>query len=139
MKVLKSVCLLVSNRRQNGRTYWAQNYKKLSQKIWTNCIILKSTKKYYEICKLCFCFLSYKEKILSDKATIISWNREDGSEAPWKLVYTIKAFRLYIFIFIYICMLAIASGVTFVIFIFNRNIFLIEIFLSLIFFLKIWF
>ena len=78
-----SVCLFVSNKRQNGWTNRAHIFcgssrdpreglwmikfkKKLCLKVFCFCKILKCAKKVYEICKV---------KMLTDKATIKSKNR----------------------------------------------------------------
>ena len=54
----------------------AKNYKNVYPKVFDFCKILKCATKYYQIPKfVLFCFVLYKMKILTDKATIKSWNR----------------------------------------------------------------
>ena len=79
-----SVCLFVSNKRQNGWTDRAQILCETSRdpreglcmiKIFKKCVLKvfifvkcrKCAKKYYEIRKLfCFCFMLYKEKMFTE-------------------------------------------------------------------------
>ena len=55
-----------------------QNFKNLCFKVFYFCKILKMREK--NIMKsakfFCFCFVLYKEKMLTDKTTIKSWNRK---------------------------------------------------------------
>jgi len=53
-----------------------QNSKKLYLKVFIFIKFENARKKYYEIRKLfCFCFILYKEKMLTDRAAIKSRNR----------------------------------------------------------------
>ena len=83
------VRLFVSNKRQNGWTDRPkfcvgphltlgnnQNFKHLCLKVFC-CKILKMREKilWNQLKKFMFFFILYKDKMLTDKATIKSWNR----------------------------------------------------------------
>ena len=53
-----------------GRFMNDQNFQNLCFKVLYFCKILKSAKKYNKIRNFLFCFILYKEKMLTDKATI---------------------------------------------------------------------
>ena len=103
-----SVCLFVSNKRQNGWTdrvpnfVWAltrpqrrvlndEIFKIVCRKVFIFVKIWKCAEKYYEISKHFFIFILYKEIKPQLKVEI-----EDGRGAPWKPIINIF-FCLFIY------------------------------------------
>ena len=67
-----------------------QNLKNLCLKVFYFSKILKMRKKYNGIRKLfCFCFILYKEKMLTDKAKVKSLDRRAQSAVNFKHTYTL--------------------------------------------------
>ena len=64
-----------------GKVYEWSKFQKFMFKSFYFVKFWKCTKKYYELRNLLFVFALYKEKMLTDKATIKSKNK-DGREAP---------------------------------------------------------
>ena len=59
-----------------GRFMNDQNFQNLCLKVLYFCKILKSAKKFNKIRNFLFCFILYKEKMLTDKATIKGWKMD---------------------------------------------------------------
>ena len=84
----RSVCLFASNKRQNGWTDRVQilcgTSRDPREGLWIIKILKICISKFYIFVKFwrcakkffCFCFVLYKEKMLTDKTTIKSWNRK---------------------------------------------------------------
>ena len=69
--------MLVSNKRQNGRTNRAQILcdvlRETREVLWITKF-KKFSNKYYEIRKIVFVFVLFEEKMLTDKVTVKIWN-----------------------------------------------------------------